>query len=97
VDTTIKVDAAIRDRLAQIARERGMTTRDLIAELARATLTRHELRERATVAAEYLRTRVTPDLTDADILAGVEVWRTIEAGGSPETLAGPDAPGDRAA
>jgi predicted DNA-binding ribbon-helix-helix protein len=97
VDTTIKVDAAIRDRLAQIARERGMTTRDLVAELARATLTRDELRERATAAAEYLRARVAPDLTDADISAGVEVWRAIEAGGCPEALAGPDASAGRAA
>lgn len=74
-----------------------MTTRDLIAEFARETLTRHELRERGAAAAEYLRARVSPDLVDADVSAGEDVWRTIEAGGCPEAPAGPDITNDRAA
>lgn len=45
-DTTIKVDPAVRDRLLELARERGITMRDLVAELAGATPTKEELRKR---------------------------------------------------
>ncbi len=47
VDTTIKVDRQVRDRLATIARERGTTIRDLVSEMTAATPTREELTARA--------------------------------------------------
>lgn len=80
MDTTIKVDSAIRDRLALLARERGTTVRDLVAELAHTRLSEAELRERATRATDYLRGRVVPDLDQEDIDAGDRFWRALESG-----------------
>jgi len=49
-DTTIKVDSAVRDRLALLAMQRGSTIRSLIGELAEATPTREELDARYAAA-----------------------------------------------
>ena len=53
-DTTVKVDPAVRDRLMVLARERGMTMRDLIAELAGAAPTKEELEDISTRMKKYL-------------------------------------------
>ncbi|GAA3752276.1 hypothetical protein GCM10022225_40880 [Plantactinospora mayteni] len=86
MDTTIKVDAVVRDRLATIARERGMTVRDLVAELSNGTPTAAELRERAASAARYLRSRIGVDLDGDDVSAGEDFWRDVESGAVPSTL-----------
>ncbi|GIG89146.1 cupin domain-containing protein [Plantactinospora endophytica] len=88
MDTTIKVDAAVRDRLAVIARERGVTVRDLVAELSNGTPTAAELRERADSAARYLRSRLGVDLDADDISAGERFWQGIASGVAPSTLDG---------
>jgi hypothetical protein len=59
-DTTIKVESAVRDRLAVLAAERGVTIRDLVEELARATPTRKDLEARHAAAMAYLREHVCP-------------------------------------
>jgi predicted DNA-binding ribbon-helix-helix protein len=79
-DTTIKVEAAIRDRLAEIARERGTTIRDLVSEFAKATQTRAEIDIRYAEAVSYIREHMTPDLSDADLAAGETFWQDAEAG-----------------
>ncbi|MEU5721534.1 MULTISPECIES: hypothetical protein [unclassified Micromonospora] len=89
MDTTIKVAAEVRDRLAVLAQERGVSMRDLLAEFARTTPTREELRERATRAEAYIRARIAPDLSDEDLARGESVWSAIEAGEAPESLAEP--------
>src|SRR5690242_17534493 len=53
-DTTIKVDPAVRDRLMVLARERGMTMRDFVAELAGATPTQEEMQERYEATKAYV-------------------------------------------
>lgn len=79
-DTTINVDRAVRDRLAVLAAERGVMTRDLVEELARATPTRKDLQERHVAAMVYLREQVCPDLVEGDVRAGERFWRELEAG-----------------
>lgn len=91
-DTTIKVDSAVRDRLALIAAERGATIRDLVTELAHGTPTREELDVRREAAATYLREQVCPSLDAAAAAAGERFWRDLEAGHPPSEL-GDVAPG----
>lgn len=46
-ETSIKVSAAARDRLAQLAAEHGTTIRSLVEDLAQGTPTQAEYAERA--------------------------------------------------
>ncbi|MBM0238806.1 hypothetical protein JNW88_19675 [Micromonospora sp. ATA32] len=89
MDTTIKVDAEVRDRLAVLAQERGVTMRDLVADFARTMLTHDELRDRAARAEAYLRSHVAPGLTEDDLNDAEEFWTAIEAGDVPEALPKP--------
>ncbi|MCW3840339.1 hypothetical protein ONA70_09545 [Micromonospora yasonensis] len=92
MDTTIKVSAEVRDRLAVLARERGVTIRDLVSGLAYATPTRGELGDRAAKAEAYLRSRLAADLAEADLARADAVWVDLEAGDVPESLASPRRP-----
>ncbi|MFD5805896.1 MULTISPECIES: hypothetical protein [unclassified Streptomyces] len=49
-ETSIKVSAAARDRLAQLAAEHGTTIRSLVENLAQGTPTQAEYAERAELA-----------------------------------------------
>jgi class 3 adenylate cyclase len=86
VDTTIKVDSQVRDRLAHLARERGVTIRDLVAALAASTPTNEELAARAETATAYVRDRINPRLSEADLAAGEKFWAELEAGRLPTVL-----------
>jgi hypothetical protein len=77
-DTTIKVDSAVRDRLAVLAAQRGSTIRDLVAELAEATPTREELAARQTAAAAYVAAHLAPGFAASDIAAGEQLWQELE-------------------
>jgi predicted transcriptional regulator len=80
-DTTIKVDPAVRDRLLELARERGITMRDLVAELAGATPTREELRKRYEETRAYVEEHfLGRPYTEEDEKAGVKLWADLEAG-----------------
>jgi predicted transcriptional regulator len=80
-DTTIKVDPAVRDRLQELARERGITMRDLVAELAGATPTKEELRERYEETRAYVEEHfLGRPYTEEDEKAGEELWADLEAG-----------------
>jgi hypothetical protein len=83
VNTTIKIDAQVRDRIAHLARERGTTIGGLVTEPAAATPTQAELRARAEAATAYVRERINPQLTDADLAAGERFWAELEAGHLP--------------
>ncbi|MFD7166515.1 hypothetical protein [Streptomyces violascens] len=79
-DTTIKVDPAVRDRLMVLARERGMTMRDFVAELAGAAPTEEELRARYEKTKAYVEKHfVGRPLTEEDEKAGEQMWADIEA------------------
>ena len=78
-DTTIKVDSAIRDRLALLAREQGMTIRDLVTHLATTTASQQELRERRAAAEAYVTEHLRPDFDAADTEAGEQFWQELEA------------------
>jgi hypothetical protein len=79
-DTTIKVDSAVRDRLAVLAGERGTTIRNLVQRLADGTPTQAELRSRQEQAAGYVRAHLNPNLSDADIDAGRAFWDDLRSG-----------------
>ncbi|MBQ1048598.1 hypothetical protein KBX50_09010 [Micromonospora sp. C51] len=84
MDTTIKVDSQVRDRLARLARERGTTLRELVSELANNTPTAEDLKTRAEAAVSYVRARINPDLSEADLSAAERFWMEIESGRVPD-------------
>jgi hypothetical protein len=79
-DTTIKVNIAVRDRLAVLARQRGCTLGELVAELAAGTPTQEELDARYAAAASYIQENLCPDFTKDDREAGEQLWRDLDAG-----------------
>ncbi|GAA1830509.1 hypothetical protein GCM10009682_56560 [Luedemannella flava] len=83
MDTTIKVDSTVRDRLGELARQRGTTIRDLVAELAEKTPTEAELAARAEAATAYVREHVNPALSHEDLAAGEAFWAAVESGRVP--------------
>lgn len=85
-DTTVKVDPAVRDRLMVLARERGLTMRDLVAELAGATPTKEELRVRYEATKAYCETHFGVTLTDEDHDRAEKVWQDLEAGRPVDSL-----------
>lgn len=85
-DTTVKVDPAVRDRLLVLARERGMTMRDVIAELAGATPTKEELQKRYEETKAYCETHFGVTLTDEDHDRAEKVWQELEAGRPVDSL-----------
>lgn len=85
-DTTVKVDPAVRDRLMVLARERGMTMRDLIAELAGATPTKAELQKRYEDTRAYCETHFGVTLTDEDHDRAEMIWQELEAGRPVDSL-----------
>ncbi len=85
-DTTIKVDSAVRDRLAVLAAQRGATIRDLVSELAARTPTEEELAARHAAATAYLREHLCPDLSGEHTEAAEQFWRQLEQGQTPRTL-----------
>jgi hypothetical protein len=92
-DTTIKVDSAVRDRLAALATERGLTLRALVTAFAENTPTEQELHERRRAAAAHVRDHFRASLDEADLEAGEAFWRDLESGGQ-QTEAGPRSVGD---
>ncbi|GAA2583353.1 hypothetical protein GCM10010399_11470 [Dactylosporangium fulvum] len=85
--TTIKVDSAVRDRLAVLARERGITMGALLAE-ATETLERQAFFTRAQEQLERLR-QENPDAWASDRAES----RTWQAGTDRDTLTTDDEPG----
>lgn len=80
-DTTIKVDPAVRDRLMVLARERGITMRDLVAELAGATPTAEELQARYEATRAYVEEHfLKGPYTAEDAAAGEKLWAELAAG-----------------
>ncbi|MEN8649521.1 hypothetical protein ABCR94_02415 [Streptomyces sp. 21So2-11] len=85
-DTTIKVDPTVRDRLMVLARERGITMRDLLAELAGATPTQEELRARYEETKAYCEKHFGVTLTQDDHDRVEKVWEDLEAGRPVDSL-----------
>jgi predicted DNA-binding ribbon-helix-helix protein len=79
-DTTIKIDADIRDRLEVLARARGCTVADLIADLATHAPTREDQDARQQAATAYIREHLVPDFDDQDVAAGEKLWRDLASG-----------------
>jgi predicted transcriptional regulator len=73
-DTTIKIAEETRDRLRQLAEERGLSTRAYVERLAALTPVEAERVERTARAVAYVRANLRPDFTDADVREG-QRWR----------------------
>jgi hypothetical protein len=80
VDTTIKVDSQVRDRLAVLAAERGQTIRSLVEAMAADLLTRAERRRRQDDAAAYVAEHLVPGFGAQDVAAGELFWQQLAAG-----------------
>lgn len=78
-DTTIKVDSAVRDRLAILAAERGLTIRDFVEQLATGTPTQAELDDRYARTVAYIKAHLVPDFNEDDHAEGEKMWRHIAA------------------
>jgi predicted transcriptional regulator len=85
--TTIKVDTVVRDRLAVLARARGMTMGALLAE-ATERLEREAFFAHARLQLEHLR-HADPDAWEADRAES----RSWQAGTDRDTLSRDDEPG----
>jgi hypothetical protein len=84
-DTTIKVSPVVRDRLLALARERGMTMRDLVAELAQATPTKEEMQARYEATKAYVEEHfLGGPYTEEDEKAGEKLWADVVAGRAGE-------------
>lgn len=80
-DTTLKIDPAVRDRLLVLARERGMTMRDFVAELVGATPTQEELQARYEATKAYCEKHfLGRPLTEEDEKTAERLWTDLEAG-----------------
>lgn len=76
-DTSIKVSRQTRERLARLAAERRTTLKDVVEELAAATLTAAELAEREQRARNVLAERFGVDVGDAELAASARLRAMI--------------------
>jgi len=76
-DTSIKVSRRTRERLARLAAERGATLKDVVAELAAATLTAAELAEREQRARAVLARHFGIEVTEAELAASARLREMI--------------------
>ncbi|MDJ0347559.1 hypothetical protein QMK19_40960 [Streptomyces sp. H10-C2] len=84
-DTTIKVDSLVRDRLAELARERGTSIRDLVGDLAETTPTRQELQARFDAAKTYVEDHfLEAPLTAGELAQAEQWWQDIASGAAGE-------------
>src|SRR5215469_16172872 len=76
-DTSIKVSRQTRERLARLAAERGSTLKDVVEELAAATLTAAELSEREQRARAVLAEHFGVVVTEAELAASARLREKI--------------------
>jgi response regulator of citrate/malate metabolism len=76
-DTSIKVSRQTRERLARLAAERGSTLKDLVEELAAATLTAAELAEREQGARAVLEKYFGVVVTEAELAASARLREMV--------------------
>jgi len=81
-DTSIKVSRRTRERLARLAAERGATMKDLVEELAAATLTAAELAEREQRARRVLAEHFGVEVTEAELAASARLREMIGGRGA---------------
>lgn len=76
-DTTVRLDAAVRDRLATQAADRGMSLRQYVATLAEERTTAAERIERARHNRKALAEHFGVHLTEEDMQQGEDFVRNI--------------------
>ncbi|MFJ2112701.1 hypothetical protein ACIOEX_12530 [Streptomyces sp. NPDC087850] len=79
-DTTIKITEEARDRLRQLAEERGVSTRAYVERLAATTPTDAERAGRTARGIAYVRAHLRPDFSDGDVREA-QLWRAAIASG----------------
>lgn len=76
-DTSIKVSAQTRERLARLAAERNTTLKELVEDLAAATPTEAELCERERRSRAVLAEFFDVEVTDAELAASARLREMI--------------------
>ncbi|WP_018347506.1 hypothetical protein [Longispora albida] len=79
-DTSLRVDSAVRDRLAEIADDQGLSVKKLLANFAENTLTRAERQARTEAASAYTAQHLVPGFGPEDLAAGERLWENLAAG-----------------
>lgn len=77
--TTIKVDSAVRDRLARLAAEQGRSIGAVVADLAAATSTAEEREARREAARQYLRDAFGQEVTDESLAEARALLQLVDA------------------
>jgi hypothetical protein len=92
MQTSIVVDSEVKERLAVMARERGMTIREMLTDMVGLTPTPEQVAARAEAAKAYIREHLCPDIDDEDNDAqrlAEWTWAELRAGRIPNLLEGP--------
>ena len=76
-DTSIKVSRQTRERLVRLAAERGSTLKDVVEELAAATLTAAELAEREQRARAVLAENFGVVVTDSELASSARLREMV--------------------
>lgn len=76
--TTIKVDSAVRDRLARLAAEQGRSIGAVVADLAETMPTQEEKQARRAAAREYMAEEFGLHLSEEDLAKARDLWRQVE-------------------
>ncbi|GAB2613082.1 hypothetical protein GCM10027168_52220 [Streptomyces capparidis] len=84
-DTSIRISAHARDRLARIAAEQGTTIRTVVETYAESTLTPSERAARAAAARDHMAAHFGAafDDGDPDAARAEDLWRRAAAGQEP--------------
>ncbi|MER7683434.1 hypothetical protein [Streptomyces sp. NPDC097610] len=77
--TTIQVTKEVRDHLAQVAKDRGVTLGQLVEQLAAEQPTAEQIAERVAATRKVLRERMGCTLTDEEFDNGPDVLANVYA------------------
>lgn len=98
--TTISVDSAVKERLAVMAREKGMTITQMLTDMVGLTPTPEQRTEQAAATKAYIREHFGVDIDDEDNddhRRAEWIWEELAAGRVPSSLEAPRTSQDVAA
>jgi hypothetical protein len=82
--TSISVESEVKERLAVMAREKGMTIAQMLTDMVGLTPTPEQLAERAAATRAYLQEHF--GVTDEDLAESKRFWQELQAGRTPKSL-----------
>jgi hypothetical protein len=76
----VPVSPAMRDRLIEVASQRGMSVEELLVSLIGPPETLEELRARAQKTHDYIKEHLCPEIDDLEGPTGRELWAAYREG-----------------